>query len=259
VRRARTIAMLSLSLLEFRDNCHVAQLAARPPTLAEGDDDDEEGTDSDATADDDAARGRPRRAAAAKKAAGRGADADSDATEEDAPPRRCGGGGARRGGGGDSSTDEDAPRGRGGARRAAVVDSDDDEDEEESGAEYEAPAHKTHCSACSLPSNAEAGELLLCAGCDSAAHQSCALLRNRPRGDWFCGDCIAAPCPKCNKPVPTRDSIICGPDEDAERKAALKAGRRPRRPRPGCDTAFHPACVGLKRAPDGSWYCAKCA
>ena len=90
------------------------------------------------------------------------------------------------------------------------------------------------------------GTLLPCAGCDHAAHSGCCLLRGAP-SVWFCEKCRHAPCAVCKKPVKQTESIICGPDPEEA------AGGKP-----GCDKTFHVACVGLKRAPKGDWWCSKC-
>ena len=43
------------------------------------------------------------------------------------------------------------------------------------------------CSVCQ--STADAESMLLCDGCDAAAHVTCAGLAGVPEGDWFCNTC----------------------------------------------------------------------
>ena len=62
-----------------------------------------------------------------------------------------------------------------------------------------------------------------------------------PKGDWFCPECSASPCPRCKKPVQAVLSIKCGTDDKGE---GVKQG---------CDKDFHLTCVGLKKAPKGDW------
>lgn len=128
---------------------------------------------------------------------GEGADGEEeDEDEEDDPLARR----LERGGGGGGGLRLDSHRRRrsgdggssgNGALGWAVSDEEEEEgagegSKEGEGEDEEGAGNDDVCAVCG-----DGGELLLCDGCDGAAHLSCVGLAAVPRGDWFCAHCCA--------------------------------------------------------------------
>jgi hypothetical protein len=276
---AATLAQLALALTEYRGVLADSGLVECPEVLQDDDEDGGGGSDSGASEEGGGGGGGKGRRHKKGGADVEILDSSSSGTEDEGgggKVRRLGGARRRQGGGKGGSalparaarsraapvvdySTEDEAEGPSRKRRCATAeDSDASGDGSDGSGEGDTDAEDRVCMVCDS-ADASGSVMLLCQGCDKAVHTACS--QKRFTSSWFCDACLAKPCPQCKRPVRVEDSIVCGPEEDVGGGGGGGGGGRPRRAaakKKGCDKDFHLACVGLRKAPAGDWYCKTC-